>query len=327
MPAYRFPLSRQQEYKGQLVFRSIEMPPADADVVAQGIREAVSAKKAEEAAKKRAEDTTETAAPDQSDAETARLLAKNKPTPASAEDMAQHNGKGEATQPILRTPVSGNSSEFVSLYLPPGLQFREAASYDNIDMGIGGAAIEQGVRSGSGIVNSILSAGKEEIGNLVDNLTGGSSIAAVRASKYFGDTVQNGVRAGLRVTPNPNTRALFKSIPLREFTFQFKLQPESEKEAEAIRNIIRWFRKSQLPGTISVGSLSVGYEFPNPMQITALYDGKPIPGTKFLPAYLRDISITYNSQNMSFYKGGDWSSVDLSVSFMETVPLTSKDID
>lgn len=312
MPAYKFPLSREDQYKGQLVFRSIVLPPTDADVVGQGIREAVNAQKAEKAAKVYA-------------AEQKRQATFNQ----KVGDMLQFNGKSEGNQPTLRTPISGNSDSFVSLYLPPGLQFREAATYDNIDMGIGGATIEQGISSGSGLVKSMFSAGKDELENLVDGFIGGGAggLAAVRASKYFGETVQNGVRAGLRITPNPNTRALFKSVPLREFTFQFKLTPESEKESEQIRQIIKWFRTAQLPGNISLGNLSVGYEFPNPMQITALYNGKLIPGTKFLPAYLRDIQVVYNSQNMSFYKGGDWSSVDLSVSFMETVPLTSKDID
>jgi hypothetical protein len=331
MPAFKFPLAQETQYTGRLIFRSIDIPPSDAELVARGVNDAVSTQQYRKALAER-----NAAIADNDNGQLSRLSREytdrkraEKSFVSQAQDLVNFHQGGDGTQPNTRPPISGNSDDYVSLYLPQGLQFREAASYDNIDLGIAGTAVQQGVQSGSSLVASMFAAGKEEVSSLVDAFVGGGNagIAAVRASRYLGDTVQNGVRAGLRITPNPNSRSLFKSIPIREFTFQFKLIPESKKEAEQIRNIIKWFRTAQLPGTISMGNLSVGYTFPNPIDITAEYDGEPIPGTKFLPAYIRDVTVTYNAAGMSFYKGGDWTSVDLSVSFIETAPITAGDID
>jgi hypothetical protein len=303
MAAYQFPLARQDQYKGQIVFRAIEVPPIDASAVTQGLQQARAA----------AEQAVENAVGD------AR---------PSAQDVSQFKGGTEGSQTRKRTIQQGNSRDFVTLYMPQAIQVRDGVVYDNADLGLTGGAIERGMQSGGGALSGAFSAIKADASAFIDTFIGGGggSVAALRASRFFGDEVQGAVRSALRVTPNPNTRALFRSVPLREFTFQFRLTPESPKESEQIKEIIKWFRTELYPENINVEGFSVGYKFPNPIDIKILYDGQLIPEAKILPAYLRDVTASYNTQGMSFYQGGDWTSVDLSLSFMETIPFGKKDI-
>ena len=72
---------------------------------------------------------------------------------------------------------------------------------------------------------------------------------------------------------NPNVRALFRGVALREFTFQFKMIAESASEAEVIRQIVKHFRKEMYPDAFSANladgvSADLGFKFPNVFKIT-----------------------------------------------------------
>ena len=125
----------------------------------------------------------------------------------------------------------------------------------------------------------------------------------------------------------PNSRALFESVPLREFTFQFKLIPNSQKEAEAIKRIIKFFRTELYPeDTNPTGQgVSLGYKFPNKFDIRMSYSGRRV-ATGILPAYLRDVTVAYNSGSMGFFYDGNFTDVDLNVSFLESRPLKKTEI-
>jgi hypothetical protein len=47
---------------------------------------------------------------------------------------------------------------------------------------------------------------------------------------------------------NPNTELLFSGFDLRQFGLSFKLQPNNEKEAKEIRDILTTFKRAALPG-------------------------------------------------------------------------------
>jgi hypothetical protein len=324
MARMRFPIDRETEYKGTITFRTISDPEIDGKAMNAAFSSAQNRVKAlanvEETAKNG--DTPEIR-------EKARAALEQ----AKAQDTAQMKGLGDFNQSIKRPAKTGNSSTWVQLYLPQAIQFRDGASYDNADLGGAGAVAESALQNGSGLAAAAMKGLANEGSSIIDAMKNGvnaqtGSLAAVRASKYFGDTAQNVVKSALRVTTNPNTRALFKSIPMREFTFQFKLIPQSIEESREIENIIKWFRTELYPEDIPLtsGGPSIGYKFPNKFDITMAYGGRAIPGTKLLPSYLRDVSITYNSNGMQFYRGGGWTSVDLSLSFMETRPLKKSEV-
>ena len=323
MGRMRFPLERETDYKGTITFRTIIEPEIDGIAISQAFNSAQNRIKTLE----RIKEVAKTGTPEEQ--EQARAALRK----AEVQDTAQLRGLGDHNQSVVRSAKRGNSPDWVQLYLPQSISFRDGANYDNADLGGMGATAEAAIQSGSGLAAAAMKGLASEGKSLIDAFKGSitsdtGSLAAVRASKYFGETAQNVTKSALRVTTNPNTRALFKSVPLREFAFQFKFVAESEQENREIQKIIKWFRTELYPEDIplTAGGPSIGYKFPNRFDISMAYNGKPIPGTAILPCYLRDVSITYNSNGMQFYRDGGWTSVDLTLSFMETRPLKKSEV-
>lgn len=237
-----------------------------------------------------------------------------------------------ANNPSETSPRIGLFGTSVQLYLPAGLAFRDNVTYENFDLGAAGAAMEGGL----GFASSMM----KGVGSFVTNLTGGggadlAKLAAIQLSGKagsFASEVQAVQKLAGGVTLNPNTRVLFKQPNIREFSFTFKFIAKSEKEAEEVNKIIKFFRTELYPDeiTANVGntSVSLGYRFPNKFDIGFLYDGDPIPGlAKLLPCYLRDVSTTYNAGQMAMHNDGNFMEIDMTLAFQETKALVRKQIE
>lgn len=224
---------------------------------------------------------------------------------------------GEGLNP---TQVTGST---VQLYLPQGLQIGDKVEYENADLGAVGAAIAGG---GSG----------QEAGAASESL-----FSEDVQKKLLGDIVSKfSAKAGQiaaarnRISPNPNTRALFKQVSLRSFAFSFKLVPRSETEAENIKEIIQFFRKEMYPTdietTIGEQTLSLGYNFPDRFLVEMIYDNE-IVGPKIAPAYLDSFSTNFNASSQTFFKSKDgknyFSEIDINFTMTESKALSRKDIE
>ena len=221
--------------------------------------------------------------------------------------------KGATNQALKGTQPSKTTRE-VSLYLPVGLQFRDNVAYENTDLLSGGVSA------------LIAGASSSAEGLKGQDATRQASLAAVRVAQK-NQEAGNIARAAARVTTNPNTRALFKSVALREFAFTFKFLPCSAREAEEVKKIIQLFREELYPEDIpGLGGISLGYKFPNRFKIQIEYNGEEVTN-KILPCYLRDVSVTYNPSTMAMHDDGSFSEIDMSVSFTESRTLDRKQIE
>lgn len=317
----RFPEERPEHYAGELRFQAIIEPdPSEAilNTITNSMTQAVRNDQLQEQA-----DVLEA-----TDPAAARILRMQ--SQASGFDKSKFQGQDAESQPVVKEILEGNGPDVVTLYLPQGLNIRDGASYENVDLGILGGAVEQGIKSGSNMVQAGMNALADEGKSFIDSFKTGigsnaANIAALRASKYFGDTAQSAVRSATRTTINPNTKALFRSIPLREFSFTWKMIPDSKKESENIKRIIKWFRTELYPEEINGGDFSIAYKFPNKIAIGAYHNGTPV-ATKILPSFIQSVSVTYNGSNMSFHEEGDFTEVDLTVNFLESRPLKKKEV-
>ena len=247
--------------------------------------------------------------------------------------------------------IINNGSEFLSgniveLYMPISVTFPDGASYENTDLGIVGAAGEGAMQSGKGISGALIDSVKSGITNFAQGLTGGSGSAvgsvmvtellknkSGKFSKPLGDVSQ----LTTRLTPNPNSRVLFKGVTFREFSFQFKLIASSYDEAQQIEGLIKFFRSELYPETvgdnISGQDVSIGLRYPNRFQIRMKYgEGKNNDVlNRIKPAYLRAVNTVYNGTQQSFHKSRNSGKakpfeVDLTLSFQESIRLTHQDI-
>lgn len=265
------------------------------------------------------------------------------PVTTSADAQRKSSTSGISTSEVLSligadteiSTISGKPQptpvEKCILYLPQSITVADKADYGTANLGFVGAGVEAAARAvGQGSSPSITSFIDSMKGNTSKDL---SKLAVTKVSETFGDGISAAVKSQARVTSNPNARALFNSVPLRSFTFSFKMIPHSREEARNIKEIVTFFRKELYPDEIPLDfgnvSLSAGYKFPNRFQIKMYYgagDQKKEVGTRLIPAYLTDLQTVYNASSMGMHYDGNFSEVDLSMTFLESRALSRKDI-
>ena len=225
----------------------------------------------------------------------------------------------------------------ISLYLPRAIQIQDTVSYDNqFQLGLIGGAIEAGLKD-KGIAGSIVGAIANEAGGLANTVLGRSGgmspeAAGILSGKIaqkipiIGDQAGGAIRSQTGLTTNPNTRAIFRDVPIRNFSFSFQLIPTSQNEAIAIEEIIKTFRTELYPDALRAGNVNVGYKFPNRFVIKVKYNNRDIRGIKFLPVYLQSFNAVYNAASGGMHSDGRFSGVDISMAFTETRAISKADV-
>jgi hypothetical protein len=293
-----YPLNNPDDYKGRLVFTVLEDPATDLSNLTDtfvGIGE------------KAAEQT----------AEEGRI-------------------EKDAFEGLSNIPITGQSplietDKVCEMYIPIGLQYRDGVNYENMDIGGAGAGAEAALKGGSGAIKGLIEGG---LGTFAKGLTGSgaadvATLGVVKLAAALPDEIAGAVKVAARVTSNPNTRVLFKSVNMREFSFTFKFICTSAREAEEVKEIITFFRSELYPEDITTevggAKISIGYKFPNKFRIEVEYDGQEI-AHRIKPCYLRNVDVNYNNTSQAFHSDGNFSEVEMTIGFQETRTLSKKDI-
>ena len=245
---------------------------------------------------------------------------------------------GFTFKPVKNLPI-------VDMYFPLSFTYVDTAQYENASLGITGTVGAAAVEAGAGILGGALAAFKEGAASTFDAFIGNKQlsegvarVAAARAIDVSGALFNQGFRNALtlqnRTVVNPNIRALFRGVALREFTFQFKMIAESAQEAAMVERIIKHFRTEMYPDVynLPIGSTGVsadlGFKFPNVFQISFNYKNalnKKLPQLQL--CYLRNVSHTVNPTGGGFRRDGQPNEIDLTLSFVEYKTLNRKDVE
>ena len=237
-----------------------------------------------------------------------------------------------------------NTDRRIALYLPKAIQIQDTVVYDNaFQLGLIGGAIEAGLQpGGGGAIGAVAGVVAGELAGATNSLLGqtfgggtplskeaGGILAGKIAARapVIGDAAGGAVRGATRLTTNPNTRALFRDVPIRNFSFTFQLVPTSRAEAKIIEDIIKTFREELYPQALQAGGINVGYKFPNRFLIKVKYNNKDIKGIRFLPVYMQSFNATYNAATAGMHSDGRFTSVDISLAFTETRAIAKADIE
>lgn len=231
-----------------------------------------------------------------------------------------------------RTTYGRSASGAVTLYLPQAITIQDGVQYDTLNLGVIGAVGLDAVQNGNGLMTAAMASLEDAGRSATDLLTNRSGLgstmaglAAVRLAQIGGEKTRGVVGEAFGIATNPNTRALFKSVNLREFSFTFKMIASSEAEANDIEQIIKTFRTELYPETIKQGNVPLGYFYPNKFKIQMSYKGNKV-GTSFLPSNLKAVNVVYNPSSMGWHATGKPSEVDLTLSFGEPRTLDAQDI-
>lgn len=238
-----------------------------------------------------------------------------------------------------RTPAKIKTGS-ISLYLPTSLQFADAISYGDVDLGSLGGAAAAALRSNNNNI-SIAKMGEATLDatgtmalDLWRGLTGGDAgaaaqIAVMRLAKGINSEIGNAIETETQIIVNPNKRSTLRGVALRRFNFTFKLIPTSKLEADTITGIIKFFREEMYPvSEIALGAanVSLALRFPSKFNIAISYDGKKI-ATDILPSFLENINVIYNPNAMAFHADGNFQETNITLNFVEERALSKSDIE
>ena len=238
-----------------------------------------------------------------------------------------------------------NGEPIVDMYFPLTFQYNDGAQYEGAPLGITGTVGAAAAEAGASVLGSVLSSMTQGATSTFDALVGNSQlsetaarVAAARAIDVSGRIFNSGFRNALtlqnRTIVNPNVRALFRGVVLREFTFQFKMIAESAAEAAVVEKIVKHFRTQLYPDVYNmpIGSTGVsadlGYKFPNVFQITFNHKGsknKKLPMIQY--CYLRNVGYSVNPTGGAFRRDGQPNEIDLTLAFTEYKTLNKQDVE
>jgi len=260
---------------------------------------------------------------------------------ALGESAVTGEAESEQVATVLESASAGDPATLqlgskCDLYLPQSIQITDIIQYETPGLGAAGAvglaALEQGTGL-AGATAKAISAGTEGISDFIGAIAGRevSRLGAVRIGRLVpGETATNVTSLAAQAALNPNIRAMFKQVNLRRFTFNFKLIPVSSQESKAITDIVNFFRYHAYPEDIEVGSISLGYEYPELFRIKAFtkVNGQYVQnGTHMKDCYLESFSTTFNPTAATFHPDGTPTEVDIALNFVEHRTLSKKDID
>ena len=220
---------------------------------------------------------------------------------------------------------------WVDMYIPISIQIDDNVQYDNAQLGIMGQALLSGMAQTGEVMSAIgksMSEGVADVFNLFGGNLGGEAarLAAIRASGKL-PKIQNAVSVSQQRAINPNVRAIFRGVNLRQFSFTFKMIPTSAREAMEISNIIRFFRIEVYPESKVVGNHgSVMYKFPNVFDISFKYGSANAKIPRLNYCFLTGVQSNFNPTQAAFHQGGYPAEVDLTLRFLEVRTLDKSDV-
>lgn len=243
-------------------------------------------------------------------------------------------GSGSANPANLNEYAPDLNFGKINLYLPSAIRVDDAATYDNaMALGFIGGSVAKGMGEGAGIADTMLKSVGAQAANISGLISGGgkisnevAAIAAQNRAKALNEGAGAAVSLAAGVGANPNVRTIFKSVPIRQFSFQYTLIPTSQGEAETIQKIIKKFREELYPESITAGGIDYAYRFPRRFLIRATYKGGEWDNIRFLPSYLQNFQVVYNPNGMGMHSDGHFSEVQISMSFSEARALSKSDI-
>ena len=231
-----------------------------------------------------------------------------------SEDELKARILGTVTLPIPSTIGDNN----VQNYGPGNLNFLQEQG-----LGVAKSGIEGNLPEAAGRVKGILDSvvGAEKSNNLVTNFFANQAISA------FGGNVdinQLLARSNGSII-NPNMELLFTGPGLRNFTFQFKMTPRSQPEGEAIRQIIRVFKRHSAPKGKGGNFLKT----PDIFQIRYLTGEKSHPFlNRFKLCALTNMQVNYTGDGVyATYDNETPVSMIMTLNFQELTPVYAEDYD
>ena len=212
----------------------------------------------------------------------------------------------------IERPRTTRLDTAISMYMPASVSVSYGADYVDTPIGVGTSELNKAgnvdlqsdagretIKSGlKNVGAAVKREGIDSLGKL-DGLSGIREVAEMRDGVIFADRME----------------LAFKGIGKRQFSFDFKMMPRSQAEADEIRDIIYAFKFNMMPeyvGTTKGNQMKI----PNTFDIQYMYQNAENNYlNKISTCFLKDMTVTYGGDR---YKTFDQSSTDAGAPPIET---------
>lgn len=165
------------------------------------------------------------------------------------------------------------------------------------------------------------------IGGAASKLPFGGMGLGTIAGAVGAEPLANFAKEASRVAINPNLRTLFEGVPIRTFSFPFRMVARSEKEAIEIKKIVKFLRSEVYPEAVNAGvenNIPFAYKFPNIFEIEIKDKFGNNPGFKIQRSYLNSVTTMFNQTATGMYEGKEnnyFIEVDMTLEFIEVATM------
>lgn len=251
---------------------------------------------------------------------------------SSANVTATTSAAVDIFRDLSRINPKRKEGDTVALYVPDTVNVQYAAQYSDISLtsALGKPLfLAQGVSS----IYDKVSSQKTITDNIASVANDPFARAAV-ASGVEGILGTGGLQqlalAGVGYAFNPQLQVLFSNIGFRQFQFDFILAPKNQREAAAIQNIIRVFKKAAAPkfeeGFITTNSMFL--KVPDTFKIKFLYKGEEnLNVNRIGECVLEAMDVDYSPVGWSTFNDGSAVQTRLTMQFKETFIIDKNRIE
>ena len=176
----------------------------------------------------------------------------------------------------------------------------------------------------------------ENIGNLIEDktlqkvVTNSFAAEALNALPGVSVTSDQLLARSTGAILNPNKELLFNGVTLRTFRFSFKLTPRNDTESDAIKNIIRVFKRNMAPRVSVSKSETSGFLLtPNVFNLQYMQGDLKHPFlNSFKSCALTDMAVNYTGDGTyATYGDGTPVSMVMDLTFRELEAIYDEDYD
>ena len=167
------------------------------------------------------------------------------------------------------------TKDTIALYMPNGLKAEYGANYKSSDLGLAGIVAPDlaGVSSIDQLVSQLKAAGtgaavRDSIADVL-----GIRFAGGLGGMLSGADVEGAIRKTLGKAMNPAVEAIFTSVDLRTFDFNFRFTPRNESEFRTVDAIIKLFKFHMLPERTPGQNIGRHLIFPSEFDLQFMFGG------------------------------------------------------
>lgn len=244
---------------------------------------------------------------------------------------------GAASGAALNAPITPKQNRLkgsITLYMPDTVNMSYEVGYqddnltDNTIAYLGNLGVAMKDATGTALESAFknLTSGKAGEG-AAGSALGASALAALRVSPYGNVLPVDALLKGQGVAINPQVQLLFKAVSLRTFQMEFMFSPKSQKESQAVVDIVRTFKFHAAPevGGTADGGRSTGLFFivPSTFNIEFLFRRNKNMNQntsihRIGECVLENVNVDYAPNGWSTFEDGSPTQVRLTLNFKET---------